>query len=206
MIVHNQTMRIKQHRLYHGSVPTSKSLLAQADVIRFAELDSETGETAEVQKCYLPERVVLDWRQDQLTLDALLKKDPDGKYEVKVNQFDSSRSAALFVEPSVQDHQRVNLAEVGRAQRRDSRTIVRETLPPPPTRSRVKLGRPISGDDDTTMAPRRKSTVAPSTTLGSATSPLEDLVTAPLPVAPGTAAMSSPGGASPRDALYQIDR
>jgi hypothetical protein len=206
MIVYNQSRRVKQHRLYRGSVPSPKNLLAQADVMRFAELEADMGEGSDVEKCYLPERVVLDWKQDQLSLDVSMKKSSDGVYEVKVNQFDSSRSAALFVEPTVQGYQRVNLAEASRGRRQDSRTIVRETLPPPPARNGAKLGRPVSEPDSTTMAPRRKPS-PPTAPLGSATSPLEDLVTAPLPVGPGGAAiLQSAGGVSPRDALYQVDR
>ena len=113
--------------------------------------------------------------------------------------YETSRSTSLirpgvrrcFVEPVVPGNERVNLAEVGRSQRRDSRTTVRDTLPPPPARSGVKLGRPTSIPDDTTMVPRRESTRRPGAHDGSTTSPLEDLVTAPLPVAAETAAMQA---------------
>ncbi len=125
--------------------------------------------------------------------------------DVKLNQFDSSVSSDLFVEPVVKGNQRVNLADISRSQRKDSRTTVRDTLSPPPTRNGVKLGRPRSVPDDTTMAPRRKSPV-PARTQGTATSPLEDLVTAPLPVAPDTAAMQAVNAVSARNDVYQIER
>ena len=92
MIVWNHNRRIKHHRIYQGSVLTSKNLLAQANVSRFAELDASTGETSDANKCYLPEHVNLEWKQDQLGLDVLLAKKSDGQFAVKVNQFDSSRS------------------------------------------------------------------------------------------------------------------
>ncbi len=82
-------------------LPSPKNLLAQAEVSRFAEFVAGNDDTADAKKCYLPERVTLEWKQDQLTLDAWLKKESDGQFDVKVNQFDSSRSAALFVEPDV---------------------------------------------------------------------------------------------------------
>jgi hypothetical protein len=205
MIVWNHNRRVKQHRIYQGSVPSAKGLLAQAEVSRFAEFVAGNDESTDPKKCYLPERVTLEWKQDQLTLDARLKRESDGQYDVKVNQFDSSRSAALFVEPVKQGYQRVNLAEVSRGQRRDSRTTVRETLPPPPARNGRKPSRPTADADSATMIPRRKSPV-PQPSDSSTTSPLEDLVVAPLPVGPGGAAMQSASGASPRDALNQMDR
>ena len=59
------------------------------------------------------------------------------------------------------------------------------------------------------MTPRwfhvARSTV-PARAQGSATSPLEDLVTAPLPVAPETAAMQAADAVSARNDLYQIER
>ena len=73
MIVWNHNRRVKQHRIYQGSV-SSKNLLAQAKVSRFAEFDAGNDETADTQKCYLPEAVTLEWKQDQLTLDAWLRR------------------------------------------------------------------------------------------------------------------------------------
>ena len=105
MIVWNHNRRIKQHRIYQGTV-SSKNLLAQAKVSHFTEYDAGSAE-GDTQKCYLPESVTLEWIQDQLALDVLLR-------DVKVNQFDSSLSAALFVEPVVKGNQRVNLAELSR--------------------------------------------------------------------------------------------
>lgn len=205
MIVWNHNRRVKQHRIYQGSVPTSRSLLAQAEVSRFVDFIAGTDESTDARKCYLPERVTLEWKQDQLTLDASLKKDSDGRYDVKVNQFDPSRSAALFVEPTPEGYQRVNLAEMNRGQRRDSRTTVRDTIPSPPARNGRRLGRPPADSDSTTMAPRRKSPGLGSSD-NDTTSPLEDLVVAPLPVGPGAMAGQSVSAGSPRDSLYQIDR
>jgi hypothetical protein len=207
MIVWNQSRRVKHHRIYQGSVPNPKGLLAQADISQFAEFVAGNDDSDEPKKCYLPEHVALEWKQDQLTLDARLKKDSDGRYEVKVNQFDSSRSAALFVEPIVQGHERVNLAEMGRAQSRDSRGSVRETLPPPPPRSSRRVGRPTTDADDTTMAPRRNPASDASSEGNSTTSPLEDLVGPSSPVGPRLLGTQTASGTySLRDALNQVDR
>ena len=52
----------------------------------------------------------LEWKKDQLTLDVVMRKE-----DVKVNQFDDSRSAAVFVEPVIPGYERVNLADMARA-------------------------------------------------------------------------------------------
>jgi hypothetical protein len=110
----------------------------------------------------------------------------------------------MFVEPVVKGNQRVNLAELSRSPRKDSRTTVRDTLSPPPARNGLKLGRPRSIPDDTTMAPRRKQKV-PAHTHESTTSPLEDVVSARSPVAPETATSQAANAVSARDDMYQIE-
>jgi hypothetical protein len=196
MIVGNQNRRIKQHRIYQGTVAT-QNLIARADVSHFRDYDAGSNE-GESQKCYLPESVKLEWSRDQLALDVVLQS-------VKVNQFDSSLSASLFVEPVVKGNQRVNLAELSRSQRKDSRTTVRDTLSPPPARNGLKIGRPRSVPDDTTMAPRRKPKV-PARTHDSTTSPLEDVVSARSPIAPETAATQAASAVSARNDVYQIEQ
>jgi hypothetical protein len=201
LIVWNDNRRIKQHRIYSGNLQSPgsspKTLLAQAEVSQFADFDIGSAETGDSQKCYLPEGIKLEWKRDQLTLDVLLR-------DVKVNEFDSSRSASIFVEPVIPGHDRVNLAQLNRSHRKDARTTVRHTLPPPDPRAGVKLGRPTSLPNDTTMIPRDASTIAqrgPAIT----TSPLEDLVAPPLPVAPETAAMQAASAAASRAPYYQSE-
>ena len=58
--------------------------------------------------CYLPERLRLEWKRDQLTLDVALK-------DVIVNQFDSSLAAQIFVAPVIPGYKRVNLADMARS-------------------------------------------------------------------------------------------
>jgi hypothetical protein len=171
MIVSNYTRRIKEHRLYSG-----QTLLAQADVSRYKDFDLEKSESGAFQTCYLPESLKLEWKKDQLTLNVLLK-------DVLVNQFDSSRAAAIFVEPVIPGYERVNLAEMARTGPGDKRTTVRRTLPMPGSRNGVKMGRPAPDTDDTTLAPRARAASAQKSS-GRTTSPLEDLVRAPLPVGP----------------------
>jgi hypothetical protein len=178
-------MRVKQLRIYAGNLhspsASSRSLLAQADVSRFSDYDVGSADATAEETCYLPESVKLEWKRDQLTLDVLMQ-------EVKVNQFDSSRSTALFVEPVMPGHDRRNLAELNRSDRKGSRTTVRQTLPPPEPGSRVQLGRPTPDQDDTPTLPRTPASAA-MRSRGATTSPLEALVTPPLPVSPDNTTM-----------------
>jgi outer membrane lipoprotein-sorting protein len=202
MIVDNQTMRIKQHRIYAGNLhspsPSARSLLAQAEVSHFSDYDVGSADTAVAERCYLPESVKLEWKRDQLTLDVLMQA-------VKVNQFDSSRSTALFVEPVMPGHERRNLAELNRTDRKGTRTTVRQTLPPPDPGSGVKLGRPTPVQDDTSNVPRVPAS-AGVRSRGATTSPLEALVIPPLPVSPDNTTTQPSSGAWAQANLSQIDR
>ena len=150
MIVSNYTRRIREHRIYSGN---SQTLLAQANVSQYKDFDLGTSESGEFQSCYLPEIVKLDWKTDSLVLDVLLK-------DVMVNQFDSTRTAAIFVEPVIPGYERVNLAELSRSPQKDNRTTVRRTLPVPNSRNGVKLGRPAPVTDDTSEAPHARAAAA----------------------------------------------
>jgi hypothetical protein len=170
IIVWTKTRRIKEHRLYSGK---ASNLIAHAEVSKYEEIEIGSTETGDRDSCRVPGNIRLEWKPQQLILDVTLA--PRNR-KIVVNQFDQSRSASLFVEPRIPGYARVNLAELNRGRSRDSRTTVRETLPQPESRSRVKLGPPLPVPDDTTMVPR----VNRSRT----TSPLEDLVNAPMPAAP----------------------
>ncbi len=183
MIVTNRTRRIKEHCIYAGNLQT---LLAQAEVSGYKDFeagsdvgtaDADAGET-----CYLPERVKLEYKRDQLALDVLLK-------DVTINQVEPAKAAAYFVEPVIAHYERVNLAEAARSQPNDSHSTVRRTLPRPQPRDGVKLGNPTPvPDDDATVAPLGSAAPKRANRI---TSQLEELVTAPLPVPPETAAMSA---------------
>jgi hypothetical protein len=174
MIVSNYTRRIKEHRIYEG--PRRQTLLAKAVVPSYKEYDLEKSESGAFQSCYLPQSVKLDWIKDQLSLDVVLLPE-----DVKVNQFDASRAAALFVEPDIPQYKRVNLADMARSSPRDNRTTARRTLPAPPSRNGVKLGRPAPVTDESADAPHARASDTRRAG-GRISSPLEELVTAPLPI------------------------
>jgi hypothetical protein len=188
MIVWDKTKRIKEHRIYVGN---PQVLVAQADIKGYKDFETggmtddsagttTTTTTAESSEmCYLPDNVRLDWKRDQLALDVTMQ-------DVKVNQFDSARSAKLFVEPTIAGYERVNLAELSRRQKGDGRTTVRQTMPAPGPRNGVRLGRPTPMREDTTDSSRDGAETTQSTT-GRTT--LDTLVTEPLPVSAETPAM-----------------
>jgi hypothetical protein len=178
-IVWNNTRRIKEHRLYAGK---ASNLVAQAELSDFKDIEIGSTDNKDRDICHVPAKIRLDWKPQQLVLDVNLE--PRGR-EILVNQFDKTRSASLFVEPKIPGYARVNLANLNQAQSRDSGTRVRRTLPQPEQRSRVKLGPPVpfSNTNNTTMLPRSGQLVAQSNG-NRIKSPLEDLVTAPMPVAP----------------------
>jgi hypothetical protein len=173
MIVSNYTRRIKEHRIYE--IGHQKTVVAQAVVPTYQEIELEKSQSGAYQSCYLPQSVKLDWKKDQLSLDVVLQ-------DVKVNQFDEARATAVFVEPVIPGYERVNLADMARAPR-ENRTISRRTLPAPSSRDGVKLGRPAPEVDDPADRPHARAS-EPRRAAGGVSSPLEDLVTAPLPVGP----------------------
>ena len=206
MIVSNYTLRIKELRIYTGNL---QSLLAQADVSDFKDFELGSSPSIDGGTCYLPESMKLDWKREQLVFDVLLK-------DVEVNQFDSSRAAAIFVEPVVPGYERVNLAELSRTQQ-DGRTV-RRTMPAPEPGNGTPARQPAPASEDGSTVPRLEPSVgqnggAGRSTAGSRNSgggqtailsqsdrprnpnQLEDLVTAPLPIAPETPAMQAANAA-----------
>jgi hypothetical protein len=180
MIVSNYTRRVKTHRIYAYAGDRRGNILAEAVIPAYKEIDIERSESGAFQSCYLPESLRLEWKKDQLMLDVSLK-------DVIVNQFDSSRAAAIFVEPAIPGYQRVNLADMARSNVKDNRTTVRRTLPPPASRNGVKLGRPTPVMDEPDQAPHAaRAAEGRRAAPGRISSPLEDVVQAPLPLPVGS--------------------
>ena len=144
MIVSNYTRRVKEYRIVPLDRP--ETTLARAMIASYKDFDIDKSESGAYRSCYLPENLKLEWTKDQLLLDVALK-------DVEVNQFDTSRAAAIFAEPVIPGYDRVNLADMPRSTARDKGTTARRTLQPPASRNGVKLGRPavIDESDD---APR----------------------------------------------------
>jgi hypothetical protein len=175
MIVSNYTRRVKEHRICPAG--RTDTPLAVAVIPGYKDFDLEKSESGAFQSCYLPERLILEWKKDQLTLDVALK-------DVIVNQFDSSRAANIFVAPSIPGYNRVNLADMARSGAKDDRTTVRRTLPAPPTRNGVKLGRPTPVTDEPDGIPTARATDRRRAAPGRISSPLEDVVHAQVPSGP----------------------
>jgi hypothetical protein len=177
MIVSNYTRRVKEYRICAtGHLDT---FLAHAVIPGYKDFDLEKSESGAFQSCYLPESLRLEWKRDQLTLDVALK-------DVVVNQFDRSWAASLFVEPAMPRYKRVNLADMARSGAKDDRKTVRRTLPPPAPGNGVKLGRPTPETDEPDQSPHvgASDTRRGAAPAGRISSPLEDVVKAPLPFGP----------------------
>jgi hypothetical protein len=143
LIVSNYTLRVKELRIYAGNL---QSLLAHAELSRYKDFDAGNSESGRRETCYLPESIKLEWKREQLALEVLLQ-------DVAVNQLDPSRVAAIFVEPVIPGYERVNLAELSRAQQQDGRTTVRRTVPPPEPGSRTGTERPVPVPEGTSEVP-----------------------------------------------------
>jgi hypothetical protein len=197
MVVWDKTRRIKEHRIYAGN---RQVLLAQADVKSYSEFELDRSDGEKTERCYLPDNIRLDWKREQLSLDVLLRRE-----DVKINQFDSSKSAAIFVEPEIPGYERVNLAELSRRTPKAERASVRHTLPPPDSRNGVRLGRPTPVRDQPAQSDEPSPTVGQSS---SALKPvvLDELVTAPLPVSPETGSTRAASAISDTGAYSPIGR
>ena len=121
---------------------------------------------------------MLEWKREQLSLDVVLK-------DVKINQFDASRRTALFVEPAPTGYARVNLAEVARTKDSEGSTAVRETIPVPESRNRVRPGPQLQIRGDAAAKTSRKP--EPADTRSALFVPVLDLdvIDAPVPSPPG---------------------
>ena len=188
LVVSNRERRIKQLRIHGATEP--KALIAQAEPSQYKQYPARPDQSnSSAETCYLPEKLVLDWKRDQLKLDVTL-------LDVTLNQFDPERGAALFVEPSLEGYKRRNLAELSRGSRQ--RTTTRQSMPPPD--NGVRLGRPAPMSDDDPVVPNLGQAAGPGPSpprTSVPVQPLEDLVKAPLPSPPisrgAQAAMSDSG-------------
>lgn len=195
MIVSDITRKVNEFRV---SSSDGKAMIAQATIKKYRDLpvagEASPGSSVVAREtCSMPENIVLEWKRELLSLDVVLK-------EVRVNQFDPSKRAARFVQPTVSGYSPVNLAEVARQKDPAGSTAVRETIPVPEPRSRVRLSPPlqIRGDAAAANGPRRDQARTKTAML----LPVLDLdvVSAPVPTAPvsqaergGTALATNPG-------------
>jgi len=201
MVVSDSTRKVNEFRVISSD---GKATIAHATIKKYRDLPvgrtaSEDGSSAERSTCSLPENIVLEWKRELLSLDVVLK-------DAKVNQFDTSKRTALFVQPAVSGYTPVNLAEVARQKDAASSTAVRQTIPVPETPNRVRLNPPlqIRGEDAAANTPRRQDQVRPKSPMLLPVLDL-DVVDAPVPTPPGTPAdrsstalVSNPGGSLER--------
>ncbi len=178
MIVSTSERRIKKLLIFSVN---NRKLIAEALPSNYQAYPAGAAGAASQTTYVLPQILKLDWKREQLSLDVTLKY-------VKLNQFDHSRSAEMFVEPEMPGYRRQNLADMSRGSRPERRPTTRETIPPPDARNGVRLGQPAPLRDDEPVVPnlgRRRARPAPE----SDQSPLptfDELVGAPSPRAPSS--------------------
>ena len=203
MVVSDSTRKVNEFRVISSD---GKATIAQATIKKYRDLPvagptSEESSTAARETCSMPENIVLEWKRELLSLDVALK-------DVKVNQFDTSKRAARFVQPTISGYTPVNLAEVARQKNPAGSTAVRETIPVPEPRSRVRLNPPplqIRGDDAAANTPRRQDQVRPKSPMLLPVLDL-DVVDAPVPTAPDSAADRSSGTALATNPGISLER
>ncbi len=185
MVVSDSTRRVKEFRVISVD---GKEVIAQASIKKYRKLPVDAGEpdpasSADRPMCVLPESIVLQWKKELLTLDVVLK-------DARVNQFDTSKRTARFVQPTISGYTAVNLAEAARRKQTAGAgagaTAVRESIPVPEPKAHVRLAPPASstGDDTTANLRGQRNKDRSSNVI---LLPIVDLdvVEAPVPTAPG---------------------
>jgi hypothetical protein len=178
MIVDDVTHKVNEFRVF---APDGKTVIAQANIAKYRDLPL-AGNTdpaaASESSCYVPENIVLEWKREHLALDVVLR-------DVKVNQFDPARRTALFVEPAPDGYAKVNVAELAKQRESDGATAVRETIPAPEPKTRVRLTPPLQIRGEK-AAMNSRSPKQPARPPGDMLLPVLDLdvVGAPVPTAP----------------------
>jgi hypothetical protein len=183
MLVSNSDRRIKKLQIFDES---PRVLIAEAQPSDYQAHDAVAAGSARGETCYLPQKLKLDWKREQLVLDVAFG-------QVKVNQFDHTMGADIFVEPDMPGYTRQNLALLSRSVRRDRRTRTRQTMPPPDSRNDVDLGRPAPISDEESIVPkvgRKTSSPAPESD-GPPLTTLNELVGAPVSRPPNSVPLQS---------------
>lgn len=183
MVVSNADRRIRRLRVFSES---PRVLIAEAQTDDYQAYPTGLTGSSAPDKAYLPRKLRLQWKREQLVLDVALN-------DVTVNRFDHEIGADIFVEPKMPGYSRMNLAELSRGARPESRTRTRQTMPPPDARDDVDLGRPAPMKDDGPAVPKvgRRTPRPEPENDGPALPTLDDLVGAPIARPPDSAPMQS---------------
>ncbi|MDG3004534.1 hypothetical protein [Paludisphaera mucosa] len=178
MVVDEATNRMLEYRVFDRD---GKTLLGEAKIKHYADvaLKSTVATDADAPPppatCHIPDKLVLEWKVERLTLDISMSSPP------KINQeIPEAQRTVLFVLPEFSGATTMNLAEMSRTRPRGETggdTTVRETLPAPePSISRrgtagngVSLGPPVEiqgarlqSADDPEPAPRPRAGARPA--------------------------------------------
>lgn len=143
MTVDEETHRLVGFRAYDTD---GKTLLSEASITKYydvtlnADPDAEAGEAPKPVACHVPDRFLLRWVNEKLTLDIAMSSKISGP---KVNASFTEQVLAEFAPPKVNGYESIDLAEGGRNRPRGD-TSVRESIPAPepaPARRGASSGR-----------------------------------------------------------------
>jgi hypothetical protein len=176
MVVSNADRRIKKLVIYSEK---PRDRIAEAVPSNYQPY-TVAGTGSDRAKCYLPQKIKLDWKREQLVLDVALGED------VQINQLDRSIGADLFTEPDIPGYTRRNLAELSRGAGPDRRTTTRQTIPPPESRNSIQLGRPSPMTEEEPAGPNvgHRPTRRPEEADETPLPTLDDLVGTPVSRSP----------------------
>lgn len=153
--VRELTVDEKTHRLvgFRAYDRDGKTLLGEATIQKYTDVklaadpDADLGTPPAPAICHVPDRFLLRWVDEKLTLDIAMSSKLSGP---KVNAEFSKEALAEFVPPKVSGYESIDLAELNRTRPRGETgpggddTTVRETMPAPdpaPNRRGASSGR-----------------------------------------------------------------
>ena len=187
-----QTRKVNEFRVISAD---GKTMIAQATIKKYRDLPvagptSEESSTAARETCSIPENIVLEWKREQ----TLARRGAEGRRRSTSSTPASGRPCSSS--RRLAGYARVNLAELARQKDPRGSTAVRETIPVPEPRSRVRLNPPlqIRGDDAAAKTSRRQDQAVPKSAMLLPVLDL-DVVDAPVPTAPDSPADRSGGTA-----------
>lgn len=163
IVVADVTNRVTELRVFdrdgktligHAEIESYRDIPLPSQTDAETEAETETGGTealagadrrgrGEPKTLHIPDHLVLKWKREGLTLDITLPSK-----SLTLNQpISEEKRAALFVQPKFRGYTPFDLAAASREQGREiaagGEVSVRETLPAPEPRDRVRLGAPV---------------------------------------------------------------
>ncbi len=110
LVVSDRSRKVTEFRVIasDGKTPIAQATIETYRRFPLGAATPSEGTASPPETCTIPETFVLEWKRELLVLKVALKS-------VKVNQFDTAKRAARFVQPTIPGYSAVNLAELDQA-------------------------------------------------------------------------------------------